>query len=83
MRKLSIGLASCMLGMMFLTTSHVSGEVVEVWPYGQDPNDKIEVLSQSEYSEYLQRLHDVEDFQAEKKKRRSCPYTMVRGCERY
>ncbi|HEL0792182.1 TPA: IdeS/Mac family cysteine endopeptidase [Streptococcus equi subsp. zooepidemicus] len=68
MRKLSIGLASCMLGMMFLTTSHVSGEVVEVWPYGQDPNDKIEVLSQSEYSEYLQRLHDVEDFQAEKKK---------------
>ncbi|HEK9989610.1 TPA: IdeS/Mac family cysteine endopeptidase [Streptococcus equi subsp. zooepidemicus] len=38
MRKLSIGLASCMLGMMFLTTSHVSGEVVEVWPYGQDPH---------------------------------------------
>ncbi|HEL1258936.1 TPA: IdeS/Mac family cysteine endopeptidase, partial [Streptococcus equi subsp. zooepidemicus] len=38
MRKLSIGLASCMLGMMFLTTSHVSGEVVEVWPNGQNPH---------------------------------------------
>ncbi|HEL1198487.1 TPA: YSIRK-type signal peptide-containing protein, partial [Streptococcus equi subsp. zooepidemicus] len=67
MRKLSIGLASCMLGMMFLTTSHVSGEVVEVWPYGQDPNDKIEILSQTEDSESSQRLRDIEDFQAEKK----------------
>lgn len=26
MRKLSIGLASCMLGMMFLTTGHVSAD---------------------------------------------------------
>lgn len=67
MRKLSIGLASCMLGMMFLTTSHVSGEVVEVWPYGQNPNGKTEILSQTEDSESSQRLRDIEDFQAEKK----------------
>src|SRR3712207_3135176 len=29
MRKLSIGLASCMLGMMFLATGHVSAEDVD------------------------------------------------------
>ncbi|HEK9405447.1 TPA: IdeS/Mac family cysteine endopeptidase, partial [Streptococcus equi subsp. equi] len=66
MRKLSIGLASCMLGMMFLTTGHVSGEVVEVWPNGQNPNGKIEILSQTEHSEHLQKLRDIEDFQAQK-----------------
>lgn len=63
MRKLSIGLASCMLGMMFLTTGHTSaaddtghvGEDITVVPEQQEL-----------YGGYNQRLKDIEDFYAER-----------------
>src|SRR3712207_1843359 len=59
MRKLSIGLASCMLGMMFLTTGHVSAE--------DNTGYEGEILRIIPGEEYNQRLKDIEDFQAEKK----------------
>lgn len=59
MRKLSIGLASCMLGMMFLATGHVSAE--------DNAGYEGEILRIIPGEEYNQRLKDIEDFQAEKK----------------
>lgn len=56
MRKLSIGLASCMLGMMFLTTGHVSADD------NADPDNILMIVPEQ------RNLYGpaVEDFQADK-----------------
>ncbi|HEL1067898.1 TPA: IdeS/Mac family cysteine endopeptidase [Streptococcus equi subsp. zooepidemicus] len=61
MRKLSIGLASCMLGMMFLTTGHVNADDV-------DSEGGTLMLVPEQRGNWYSYRSDIEDFQADKTK---------------